>query len=233
MLETHEPHWQLEGPSQQQIGSADPSGRALQLAVKRGIDLVAAIVLLLVLLPLLLITAALVKFSSPGPILFRQRRVGKGGREFWMYKFRTMLPNSDASIHQTYYRALIRGEANPIGGKFKLSHDPRITPIGRLLRRTSLDELPQLLNVVKGDMSLVGPRPPIPYEVELYGLRERSRLSVTPGITGLWQVSGRNTLNFQQMIDLDLNYIEHWSVWLDLVILFRTCIVVLTGRGAC
>ena len=152
---------------------------------------------------------------------------------FCLYKFRTMFANNDQAIHQAYYRALINGEAKPLDGTFKLTYDPRITPIGRFLRRFSLDELPQLLNVLKGDMSLVGPRPPIPYEVELYRPRERSRLSVIPGITGLWQVSGRNSLNFQQMIDLDLAYIERWSLWLDIQILARTVFVVATGRGAC
>ena len=235
MIHSDGQYWRVDrqAQSQQSLDTIGPSRRAVQLVAKRGIDVAGATVLLLILLPLLLTIGVLVRVSSPGPILFRQRRVGKDGREFCMYKFRTMLPNSDASIHQAYYRALINGEAEPISGTFKLRHDPRVTPIGRILRRSSLDELPQLFNILKGDMSLVGPRPPIPYEVELYGPRERSRLSVTPGVTGLWQVSGRNALNFHQMIDLDLSYIERWSVWLDLVILFRTCVVVITGRGAC
>jgi len=203
------------------------------LSAKRGIDIAGAIVLLVSFLPLLLIIAALVRISSPGPVLFRQRRVGKHGRVFCMYKFRTMVANSDATIHQTYYRTLMRGHAKPMGGMFKLTHDPRVTSVGLILRRFSLDELPQLLNVLKGDMSLVGPRPPIPYEAELYGQRERLRLSVTPGLTGLWQVRGRNTLNFRQMVDLDIAYIEHWSLWLDLLILLRTPLVVITGRGTC
>jgi lipopolysaccharide/colanic/teichoic acid biosynthesis glycosyltransferase len=150
-----------------------------------------------------------------------------------MWKFRTMVHGNSSASHKEYYCAFVRGEAQAAHGTFKLVHDPRITRVGRVLRRYSLDELPQLVNVLTGSMSLVGPRPPIPYEVELYGPRESLRLSVTPGLTGLWQVSGRNLLNFQQMIDLDVAYIERWSFWLDIVILARTPLTVLTGRGAC
>src|SRR6185295_6235045 len=128
---------------------------------------------------------------------------------------------------------LIEGKAESTGNTFKMRNDPRITPVGRILRRLSLDELPQLINILRGEMSLVGPRPPLPYEVEQYGPRELGRLTVTPGLTGLWQVSGRAVLNFHQMIDLDLAYIERWSIWLDLKILAQTPLVVLTGRGAC
>jgi lipopolysaccharide/colanic/teichoic acid biosynthesis glycosyltransferase len=206
---------------------------ATRLTGKRAMDITGASCLLLVLLPILAIIAVLVRCSSTGPILFRQQRVGKGGRVFCLYKFRTMIDDSDPSSHEAYYRMLVAGCGERIGGVFKLANDPRITPIGRMLRRFSLDELPQLLNVLRGEMSLVGPRPPVPYEVELYGARERQRLSVTPGMTGLWQVSGRNMLSFQQMIDLDLVYIDRWSIWLDLLILLRTPVVVVTGRGAC
>jgi lipopolysaccharide/colanic/teichoic acid biosynthesis glycosyltransferase len=150
-----------------------------------------------------------------------------------MAKFRTMTADNDPATHRQYYCALIRGEVAANNGTFKLARDPRITRVGRVLRRYSLDELPQLINVLRGEMSLVGPRPPISYEVELYGERDRLRLSVTPGLTGLWQVSGRNQLNFQQMVDLDIEYVESWSFWLDLVILARTPLVVITGRGAC
>ncbi len=203
-----------------------------QRLAKRALDLVCATVLLAALVPLLLVVAVLIKLSSPGPILFAQRRIGKDGQPFTMYKFRTMMADNDASIHQAYTRALIKGAAPTHGGVFKLRRDPRVTEVGRILRATSLDEIPQLVNVLQGDMSLVGPRPPLSYEVELYGPRERGRLAVTPGLTGLWQVSGRSALNFQQMIDLDLAYIEHWSIWLDLRILFRTPFVVLTRQGA-
>jgi lipopolysaccharide/colanic/teichoic acid biosynthesis glycosyltransferase len=174
----------------------------------------------------------LVWLDSPGPILFRQQRIGLGGSAFVMYKFRTMKVDSDAGIHQAYYSDLMSGTVEPSNGLFKLSHDPRVTNSGGLLRRFSLDELPQLINVLRGDMSLVGPRPPIPYEVEQYGPREWLRLKVTPGLSGLWQVSGRNQLDFQQMIDLDLAYIERWSIWLDLWIMARTPFVVLAAHGA-
>jgi lipopolysaccharide/colanic/teichoic acid biosynthesis glycosyltransferase len=149
-----------------------------------------------------------------------------------MYKFRSMYSNNDDSQHQAYYRSLIAGTAQSEGGSFKLTADPRITPLGRILRRSSLDELPQLINVLRGEMSLVGPRPPLAYEVELYDERALQRLTVTPGITGLWQVSGRSKLNFQQMIDLDLTYISTWSLWLDLRILLRTPFVVVAVMGA-
>jgi lipopolysaccharide/colanic/teichoic acid biosynthesis glycosyltransferase len=151
---------------------------------------------------------------------------------FWFYKFRTMFQNNDSARHREYYALLVRGHAPSTAGAYKMAHDPRVTSLGRVLRRSSLDEIPQLLNVLKGDMSLVGPRPPIPYEVEMYGPREMARLSVTPGLTGLWQVSGRSTLNFQQMVELDLAYITHWSLLLDLLILLKTPWAVVTGRGA-
>jgi exopolysaccharide biosynthesis polyprenyl glycosylphosphotransferase len=204
-----------------------------QRRLKRALDLLAAALILLLILPVFLCIALLVFASSPGPILFRQRRVGINGSPFTLYKFRSMYHGAASAVHQNYYRELIQGTASATGNVFKLRNDPRITPIGRILRRLSLDELPQLINVLLGDMSLVGPRPPLPYEVEQYGQRELARLSVPPGLTGLWQVSGRAILNFHQMIDLDLAYIERWSLWLDLKILARTPLVVVTGRGAC
>jgi lipopolysaccharide/colanic/teichoic acid biosynthesis glycosyltransferase len=200
---------------------------------KRALDLLAATVLLLLILPTLLLIGLLVYLSSPGPILFRQRRIGLNGTSFTLLKFRTMYHGTSSAVHETYYRALIQGTAEATGNTFKLRNDPRITPVGRVLRRLSLDELPQLLNVLRGEMSLVGPRPPLPYEVAEYGPRELGRLAVPPGLTGLWQVSGRAILNFHQMIELDLAYVERWSLWLDLEILLRTPLVVLTGRGAC
>jgi len=203
-----------------------------QVRAKRALDVLCAVVLLMSLAPLLLVIAVVVQFSSPGPILFRQQRIGAGGRRFVMYKFRTMVAGSDSTLHQAYYSDLIRGAARPINDMFKLVGDPRITRTGRFLRRSSLDELPQLLNVLQGTMSLVGPRPPIPYEVELYGPREWLRFNATPGLTGLWQVSGRNRLTFQEMIDLDLKYIERWSIWLDLWIMLRTPLVMLAGHDA-
>ncbi len=206
--------------------------RTEQLRTKRALDVVGAVLLLIAVTLLLLAVAMLVRLDSSGPILFRQQRIGLGGRVFVMYKFRTMSVDSDAGIHQAYYSGLISGTAEPSNGVFKLSHDPRVTNSGGVLRRFSLDELPQLMNVLRGDMSLVGPRPPIPYEVEQYGPREWLRLEVPPGLTGLWQVSGRNLLDFQQMIELDLAYIERWSIWLDLWIMARTPFVVLAARGA-
>jgi lipopolysaccharide/colanic/teichoic acid biosynthesis glycosyltransferase len=204
---------------------------AAQTIAKRCIDFVGATLLLLLLLPVLLVVAGLVLLSSPGPVLFRQPRVGYKGRVFCMHKFRTMIHNADPEAHRAYYQALVNATAAAVGGKFKMADDPRITRIGRGLRRFSLDELPQLWDVINGHMSLVGPRPPLAYEVELYDARERLRLAVKPGLTGLWQVSGRSTLTFQEMVDLDLYYIEHWSIWLDLRVLLRTPLAVLGGGG--
>jgi len=203
-----------------------------QAAVKRVLDVAVAALLLLVLLPVLATVAVLVACTSPGPVLFRQQRVGRDGRLFWFYKFRTMFDGNDPAAHRAYYVELVTANTAAAQGAYKLVADPRVTSVGRVLRRFSFDELPQLLNVVKGDMSLVGPRPPIPYEVELYGPRERARLSVTPGLTGLWQVSGRSTLSFKEMIELDLAYINNWSLGLDLLILLRTPWAILSGRGA-
>jgi lipopolysaccharide/colanic/teichoic acid biosynthesis glycosyltransferase len=203
----------------------------VQLVVKRAIDLLGAALLLAILLPVLVGVAVLVLVSSPGPVLFRQPRVGQRGRVFWMHKFRTMVHDAQPALHERYYRALVDGSAEPIDGKYKLVNDPRVTRIGRPLRQYSLDELPQLWNVLTGEMSLIGPRPPLAYEVELYDAREWLRLAVKPGLTGLWQVSGRSALNFEEMIDLDRYYVEHWSIWLDFVILFRTPLAVLAGKG--
>ncbi len=206
--------------------------RAATLWVKRALDITSATLLLVLLIPLMITVALLVRLSSPGPILFRQERVGRDGKRFWFYKFRTMYSGADESPHRTYYQQLVKGTAQPMSGVFKLEDDPRITRIGRILRRYSLDEFPQLLNVLRGDMSLVGPRPPIPYEADLYGSREFYRLSVKPGLTGLWQVSGRCTLNFQEMIELDLTYVNEWSLLSDLAILLRTPWAVISGTGA-
>jgi lipopolysaccharide/colanic/teichoic acid biosynthesis glycosyltransferase len=207
--------------------------RTVERALKRTLDLLGALVLLTALAPVLIVVGLMVGASSDGPVLLRQVRVGKDGRAFSMLKFRTMRVGSSAVPHQAYYRDLVNGTATPVAGRFKLADDPRVTKLGRHLRRTSLDELPQLWNVVRGEMSLVGPRPPLPYEVELYGARERCRLTVLPGMTGLWQVSGRSRLTFHQMIDLDLAYIANWSLWLDLAILARTPLALGGGGRAC
>lgn len=213
--------------------SAERRGRTLQKATKRALDVALSLVLLVALLPLLAVIAVLIRLEGPGAVFFEHERAGKNGQPFRMYKFRTMVPNNDPRVHQAYYTALVRGEAKPVNGVYKIANDPRITRVGRVLRRFSLDELPQLINIVRGDMSLVGPRPALPYEVELYGAYERQRLAVPPGLTGLWQVSGRSKLGFKEMIELDLVYINGWSLWRDLIILLRTPFVVATGVGAC
>jgi lipopolysaccharide/colanic/teichoic acid biosynthesis glycosyltransferase len=185
--------------------------------------------------PFLALTALAIRLDSPGPALFRQARVGRGGRPFTMLKFRTMRQDCDAGRHRAYVEAYIAegGEAlRNADGDYKLERDPRITRVGRVLRATSLDELPQLINVLRGEMSLVGPRPPLAYEVDLYTPRHARRLTVPPGMTGLWQVSGRNRTTFEQMIDLDLAYIERRCLALDLWILVRTVSVVLAAKGA-
>jgi lipopolysaccharide/colanic/teichoic acid biosynthesis glycosyltransferase len=207
--------------------------RNLSLLTKRILDVVGAALLLTLLLPLLAAIAIAVRLSSPGPILFSQYRVGYQGKLFRFYKFRSMYAGADESVHKQYYQQLVAGQALPIGSLFKLENDPRITPVGRFIRRYSIDELPQLFNVLRGDMSLVGPRPPIPYEVELYSARELRRLTVKPGLTGLWQVSGRGALTFEEMIELDLAYITRRSLAFDLAILIRTPWAVILGTGAC
>jgi lipopolysaccharide/colanic/teichoic acid biosynthesis glycosyltransferase len=186
---------------------------------------VVATVLLVVLSPLLLVIALLVRVSSPGPALFRQTRLGHRERPFTVLKFRTMWVGGDHSAHRRYVAQLLTEPAPPFGGRpglYKLADDPRVTPIGSLLRRTSLDELPQLVNVVRGEMSLVGPRPVLPWEAELFEPRHRARFLVRPGITGLWQVSGRNRVTMRQALDLDLRYVETRSLALDLSIIWRT-----------
>ena len=205
--------------------------------VKRGTDLAVAGLALLLLAPLWLVIALLIKLDSRGPVFYRQERVGMDGRLFLFVKFRTMRADADDAAHREYQRKLIAGRADTNLGDerrpvYKLAADPRVTRVGRVLRRLSLDELPQLLNVLGGDMSLVGPRPPIPYEVEAYEIWHRKRLDMKPGLTGLWQVSGRNRLPFEEMVRLDLFYIENWSPLLDLKIILRTLPVMLRGDDA-
>ncbi|HET7530023.1 MAG TPA: sugar transferase [Mycobacteriales bacterium] len=199
---------------------------------KRTIDIVGAAVLLLVTLPAVLIAAVAISLTSRGGPLFAQERVGKDGRTFRFYKLRTMVRDNDDSQHVAYVASLIRGEAPTHDGVFKLTNDSRVTTVGRFLRRYSIDELPQLANVLLGDMSLVGPRPALPREVELYDDFARQRLRVKPGITGLWQVSGRCELTFQDMVALDLHYASWWSVATDLKILARTPAAAFSARGA-
>ena len=203
----------------------------------RLLDLFVAIALLLVLFPVFVLIALLIRLDTPGPVLFRQTRVGLGLSEFTMNKFRTMRRETSATPHREFVLDLIRGEDNgngpaSEGGLYKLEYDVRVTRIGGVLRRFSLDELPQLWNVVRGEMSLVGPRPALSYEVECYPPEWYRRFSIKPGMTGLWQVSGRSRLNFDQMVQLDFEYAEQRSFWLNLRILARTGRVVVLGKGA-
>lgn len=204
--------------------------------IKRTSDLVIATLALVLFAPIWLLIALLIKLDSSGSIFYTQERVGMDGRLFLVYKFRTMRIGANDEIHKDYQRKFIAGRAEANVGDverptYKLQNDPRVTRIGRVLRRLSLDEVPQLLNVMRGDMSVVGPRPPIPYEVEAYELWHRKRLDMKPGLTGLWQVSGRNRLPFEEMVKLDLFYIENWSVLFDLKIILRTVLVLLRGDG--
>ena len=214
-----------------------PGSRAEAVA-RRVLDLAVAVPLLLLTSPALLAIAIAIRLESAGSPLFRQRRVGLGERSFVLYKFRSMRAHAEQQRHRDYVQALIRdgenGNAAKAGnsGLYKLVVDPRITRVGRFLRRTSLDELPQLLNVVRGEMSLVGPRPVILYEVEQYPDWYRERFAVKPGITGLWQVSGRNERTYAEMIRLDIDYVRERSLALDLKILLKTVKVVLTRQGA-
>jgi lipopolysaccharide/colanic/teichoic acid biosynthesis glycosyltransferase len=215
--------------------SATSSQHSL-LVIKRAMDIVGSGMLVILCAPLLLIIALAVKMSSRGPVLFRQDRVGQYGRRFTFLKFRSMRADNDPSVHQEYVTKLIAGEAERMPsraageGVYKLAQDSRVTRLGKFLRMTSLDELPQLLNVLRGDMSLVGPRPPIPYELAAYQTWHRRRLlEVKPGITGLWQVTGRSRVKFDDMVRLDLRYAMSWSPWLDVKILARTPGAVIKG----
>lgn len=207
-------------------------GSRAERALKRGLDIVGSAVGLVTLSPVFAAVALLVKCTSPGPVFFRQQRTGRHGKEFTFYKFRSMQANNDSSEHEKFVEALIAGE-KPSNGSFKLQSDSRITPIGAFLRKTSIDELPQLYNVLRGEMSLVGPRPPIPYEVHKYSQWHRRRLyGAQPGMTGLWQVEGRSRVGFDDMVRLDLQYVASWSIWLDLRILWKTPKAVVSGKGA-
>ena len=220
--------------------------RSPYFTCKRCIDVILATLLLILLSPLMLLIAALIRLDSPGPIIFVQERVGarrrsKGGRTIWeirdffFYKFRSMIRDADPSVHQAHIKAYVEGRVGPSdvrGARFKLTDDPRVTRVGRVLRKTSLDELPQLVNVLKGEMSLVGPRPLPTYEVAEYQPWHRERLAALPGITGLWQVKGRCQVPFEEQIRMDIEYVRNRSLWLDVKILFLTIPVALSGRGA-
>lgn len=205
--------------------------------LKRAFDVVVASLMLLVAGPAMFVIALLIKKSSSGPVLFVQERLGRDGTPFNFYKFRSMKHNSDDAIHREFAAMFISGDEdgcadNNAGEKvFKMKKDPRITGIGAFLRKTSLDELPQLFNILKGDMSLVGPRPPIAYEIENYQPWHMERLKAVPGLTGLWQVSGRSSVSFDDMVRLDIRYINEWSIWKDIVIMAKTLPVVFKGTG--
>lgn len=201
--------------------------------LKRAVDIVGSLAALVVLSPLFLIIPILIKLTSQGPVFFRQERVGQFGEKFTFLKFRSMFVNNDPAIHQEYVRNLISKKVEDSGGAYKIKNDPRVTSIGRFLRKSSLDELPQFINVLRGEMSLVGPRPPIPYEFESYSLWHRRRiLEAKPGITGAWQVNGRSRTSFDEMVRMDIRYIRNQSLWLDVKILLKTPGAVLSGDGA-
>ncbi|MDO9695349.1 MAG: sugar transferase [Candidatus Latescibacteria bacterium] len=202
-------------------------------SLKRLLDIVLAGGAVLVLSPLLLVLALLVRRSSPGPVFFVQERIGKNSQPFPFYKFRTMVHKSDDAIHRQFAAMFINGgsQHSSTDKVYKLTEDPRVTGIGRWLRKTSLDELPQLFNILRGEMSLVGPRPPIAYELDLYQPWHHERLRITPGLTGLWQVSGRSNVPFEEMVRLDIHYINSWSLGQDVRIMFKTVPVVLRGTG--
>jgi len=215
-----------------------PTLQGWELALKRAVDLAGAIIGLVVTAPLFALIAAAIRFDSRGPVFFPQERVGTGGRRFRVLKFRTMVNGASDAAHRDLVHRMLSGDEETTGhggsgGRrvYKLLRDDRVTRIGRLLRRTSLDELPQLVNVLRGQMSLVGPRPPLPYEIEAYARWQFDRLQVRPGITGLWQVSGRNLLTYRRMCELDIEYVRRWSLWLDLQILVKTIPVVMFNSG--
>jgi len=207
------------------------------LACKRAVDVLISLFVITFGFPFYMLISALIKLSSEGSVLYVQDRVGKDHERFYMYKFRTMTVDNSDSSHRDFAKDFINGDSSGHVDKstgqrtFKMTSDPRITSIGRFLRRTSLDELPQFINVIKGEMTLVGPRPPLAYELPHYQEWHKRRLTVKPGLTGLWQVSGRSTVPFDEMVRLDIKYIENWSFLLDLKIILRTIPVMLFGLG--
>ena len=201
-------------------------GRGWQRFVKRGMDIVGASVLLVVVSPLLLLAGIAVVLTSSGGPIFACERIGRDGRRFTMYKIRSMVQGADG------LRSRYQGANERSGPIFKMRRDPRTTRVGRVLRKLSIDELPQLVNVLRGEMSLVGPRPPLPAEYATYGTREKQRLLMTPGMTGIWQVSGRSEIDFDEWVAMDLEYITTWSLRLDLKLLLLTIPAVVSGRGA-
>ena len=215
------------------------NGRNVSMKIKRFMDVVGSAMALVILWPLFCLIGLAIKVTSKGPIIFRQERMGQRGKAFMCLKFRTMLANNDLAIHKEFMKRVIQGEYDGNDGNggapvyTKMPNDPRITPVGHFLRRTSLDELPQFINVLLGEMSLVGPRPPLAYEFQQYQIWHRRRvLEVKPGITGLWQVNGRNRVRFDDQVRLDLRYVRTWSPWLDVLILLKTPRAVFLGNDA-
>ena len=237
--------WDHDGPERPSNPTLYPdlarhhSNRRLLSSMKRSIDIFGSLLALIAFSPILAIIALAVKLTSKGPVFFKQQRVGQNGKCFTFLKFRSMKVGNDSGVHEEYVKKLIAGQAERKSadgngeGVFKLTNDHRITRVGAFLRRTSLDEMPQFVNVLTGDMSLVGPRPAIPYEVAAYRTWHRRRvLEVKPGITGLWQVNGRSRVTFDEMVRLDLRYARAWSPWMDIKILLLTPRAVLMGEGA-
>lgn len=235
----HEVYRRPSNPTLYPDLSKREQGRRVSSILKRGMDIVGSLLALVIFSPLFLVITIAIKVSSKGPVFFRQERIGRYGQPFVFIKFRSMYTENDTGVHKEWFRRFVSGQAerhptNRNGhGSYKLTHDPRVTRVGKFLRRTSLDELPQFINVLRGEMSMVGPRPPIPYEVDAYQSWHRGRiLEAKPGITGLWQVNGRSRLAFDDMVRLDLRYARGWSLWLDVKILLQTPRAVLLGEGA-
>lgn len=234
--------------------AVEQDSKTVYFVAKRVTDAAIVSLSLLFVLPLLVFIAVLIRLDSPGPAIFKQERVGAKRRmrngmmeweetPFTIYKFRTMKVDAKSTLHRQFIEAYIAGDearmaeiqaeqAKESESKYKLANDPRVTRVGKFLRKTSLDELPQLWNVVAGDMSLVGPRPPIPYEVELYQPHHHERLRTTPGLTGLWQVKGRSATSFEEMVRMDVEYIQQQTLWLDVKLIIGTVTAVISGRGA-
>ena len=233
----------LDGPATSTLQmelAREINRKKVSLSLKRLIDIAGSLGGLILCVPVFAIIALAIKLTSRGPVLFRQVRLGQYGKKFTFLKFRSMYVNNDQKIHQEYVEGFILGASGTeqTAGNhrkvYKLTADPRITPLGRFLRNSSLDELPQFLNVLRGEMSLVGPRPPVIYEFERYDLWHKQRLlAVKPGITGLWQVDGRSRVKFDEMVRLDIRYARSWSLWLDIKILLQTPRAVISGTGAC
>ena len=230
----------------EQIGAAKPAtgtGRValkrsrLERLLKRSTDIGMSLGVLVIGLPFFLAIALLIKLTSKGPVFFKQDRIGENGEVFAFFKFRTMRTDCDDSLHREFTRKFIQGRLPEASldesacGSYKMTDDPRITAVGSFLRKTSLDELPQFINILKGEMTIVGPRPPVPYEYECYDDWHKLRLKVRPGLTGLWQVNGRSAVPFHEMVMMDIYYIENWSLMLDFKIMLKTVPVMLAGTG--